>query len=212
MVSCTEVLSHFPFLALTVLEISRKTNFRTWTEDIMSRLVSGELCERKGTNGFPNVFCSLPTLLDLRGIYRGFSRKPHGGCGFFRLFSARLAKIKTHPLGLFTSFRPWIIFPLRNQPITDENWLLVVGFFSWFDLSIKNPPTQCFFNVIFFPWKKLKKCHWKTGYAREKNEKSAFEKQILPVKISRKTKLWTPDGYFIEKIDFQFIKQKIAHP
>ena len=54
---------------------------------------------------------------------------PTGGGGFFRVFHARLAKIKTPPPGVFASFRPWILFPRRKLLITDENRFLEVGFF-----------------------------------------------------------------------------------
>ena len=55
-------------------------------------------------------------LVGIRPVHRvmWILGKAPGGWGFVSVFLARLAKIKTPPLGLFTSFRPLILFLLHN--------------------------------------------------------------------------------------------------
>ena len=55
---------------------------------------------------------------------QGFLGKTPGGCGFFWVFIDNSSKSKNPT--------PWsiLLFPTRSRPITDENWVLRVGFFQ----------------------------------------------------------------------------------
>ena len=66
----TKVLWHFHFQAEEVIEISKKTNVRSWSENIKTQtclMFLDNFTRAMILNSYPNGFCSLRSVLALQG-------------------------------------------------------------------------------------------------------------------------------------------------